>query len=108
MNTFAAKLNEKDKHKSYANQTGHTREAGAEQLKEVALCVEWIQTFCELSRTPHKSTSYGLKHRVEAWAKTYIGNESFKAAVALLGIRSTGDLNWNVYIKEKKPAKTVM
>lgn len=78
------------------------------QSDQVKLCAEWIKTFCKPSKTYSKPTSYYFKHRVEEWANTYISNDAFKEACALLRIaHKKAGPNWRVCLKEVAKADTV-
>lgn len=62
--------------------------------KQVELCREWIRKYTKPRKTINRKTSsYGLKHRVERWCKeqksyAYIGNGAFVAAALLEGYRA--------------------
>lgn len=47
---------------------------------QVQLCRKYLKMFAVKSNTYYISTSYGLKHMVERYFKTYIENEAFIVA----------------------------
>jgi hypothetical protein len=51
------------------------------ELKEIELCVRWIQTVPKITKNINTDrSSYNLKHQVQSYFNTYISNDSFKIA----------------------------
>jgi len=58
------------------------------QEQQVVLCVEWLLQYATPRKTANlKIGSYGLKHIVENWAKTYISNGAFILAARRQGVK---------------------
>jgi len=57
--------------------------------EEVDICIEWLKKQEQTKTVNRNHTSYGYKHIVENYYKTYISNDSFKEAVRILGIKNT-------------------
>jgi hypothetical protein len=56
-------------------------------LGQVQACLNWLGTKTITNKINRKiGNSYHLKHDVEAWAKEYISNSSFIAAVLIAGV----------------------
>lgn len=55
---------------------------------EIEICIEWLNKFfVSNTKIVNPSSSYGLKHHVENYCKTYISTGSFVAAVKILNIK---------------------
>lgn len=53
---------------------------------EISICEKWLSDFAKpQSRYNNSHSSYGLKHKVEEWAGTYISNGAFIFAAHSLG-----------------------
>lgn len=64
----------------YGRRTESWNEVGIteEDRKMIELCKKWIRMFTSKRKTINdEHGSYGLKHHVERWAKTYIYNGAF-------------------------------
>lgn len=61
---------------------------GLPNAEQVLICEKWIKKYAQpWSKIMRRETSYGLKHRAENWAKTYVSNGAFIQAAVNLDYR---------------------
>lgn len=69
-------------------------------LSDIVLCRRFIRERMRAAASPCSSSSYGLKHDVEAASGCYVTNGAFIVAIVLEGLRISGaGLNADVYAK---------
>jgi hypothetical protein len=88
----------------------HIQDISEPDLEQVNKCREYIKQFLKYNRRGH--SSYGLKHSVEAYYKTYISNGSFIMAALLEGCNierfNLSSPNARIFLDYKKNYKKVL
>lgn len=68
---------EKDIERLEASRCNPFRRYGETHEQQVTLCDMWLDIFTEEATTWTRSTSYGFKHEVERYFRTYVSNDAF-------------------------------